>query len=75
MGERCVTHCNVNRAFMAMLFCIGACEKHAEHFLAAAKSSWLYVFKVNMSTTGAPFGGRLRFTSHMVFLLDEKFEV
>ena len=41
-GERCVTHCNVNRAFTAMLFCIGTCEKHAEHFLAAAKSSWLH---------------------------------
>ena len=42
---------------MAMLFCIGAREEHAEHFLAAAKSSWLYVFKVNMSTSGAPFRG------------------
>ena len=27
------------------------------------------------STSGAPFGGRLRFTSYLMFLLDEKFEV
>ena len=29
-------------AFMAILFCIGGSEERAEHFLAAAKSSWLF---------------------------------
>ena len=31
-------------------------------------------FKVNMSTSGAPFRGQLGITSHIVFLLDGKFE-
>ena len=34
-----------------------------------------YDFKVNMSTSGAPFRGRLGITSHIAFLLDGKFEV
>ena len=45
------------------------------------ESVWLklattdYDFKVNMSTSGAHFRGRLRITSHTVFLLDGEFEV
>ena len=66
---------NVSGAFKAMLFCIGACEEHAEHFLATAMSSRLYVFKVHRSTSGAPFRGRLKFTNHIVSLLVGKFEV
>ena len=34
-----------------------------------------YDFKVNMSTSGAHFRGRLGIKSHIVFLLDEEFEV
>ena len=34
-----------------------------------------YDFKVNMSTFGAPFRGRLGITSHTVFLLDGEFVV
>ena len=34
-----------------------------------------YDFKANMSTSEAPSRGRLGFTSHIVFLLDGKFEV
>ena len=32
-------------------------------------------FKVNVSTSGAPFCGQLGITSHIMFLLDGKFEV
>ena len=34
-----------------------------------------YVFKVNMSTSGTPFCGRLGLTSHIVLPLDGKFQV
>ena len=34
-----------------------------------------YDFKVNMSTSGAPFRGQLGITSHTVFLWEGEFEV
>ena len=49
----------VNDVFMALPFCIGACGEHAEHFLAAAMSSWFYVSKVNMSTSEHIFADRV----------------